>query len=91
VSETAYAYRDEHLVVEILGAWAAGDGTAERAWVRDTEHRLDAYALPGGWSNLMARGDQRARDAYGINTKRLAAVKKRYDPDGIFSAFPLPE
>lgn len=91
VSETAYAYRDEHLVVEILGVWVAGDGAAETAWVRDTERRLDAYALPGGWSNLMARGDQRASDAYGINTERLVAVKKRYDPDGTFTAFPLPE
>lgn len=91
VSETAHAYRDEHLVVEILGAWVAGDGVAETAWVRDTERRLDAYALPGGWSNLMARGDQRAGDAYGINTERLVAVKKHYDPDGTFTAFPLPE
>ncbi len=91
VTETAYAYRDDHLVVEILGSWADGDGAAESAWVRDTERRLDPHALPGGWANLMARGDQRAQDAYGINTGRLLAVKKYYDPDGIFAAIPLPE
>ena len=77
--------------MKIRGVWAAGDGAAETAWVRDTERRLDPYALPGGWSNLMARGDQRASDAYGINTKPLAAVKKHYDPGGTFTAFPLPE
>jgi hypothetical protein len=91
ITETAYAYRDEHLVVEILGAWADGDRAAESAWVRDTEHRLDAHALPGGWPNLMAPGDPRAQDAYGTNTARLLAVKAHYDPDGVFTATPLPD
>jgi len=90
VTETAYAYRDEHLVVEIIGSWADGDGAAESAWVRDTEHRLNGLALPGGWPNALAPGDQRARDAYGINTSRLLAVKSRYDPDAMFTATPLP-
>jgi hypothetical protein len=88
-TETAFPYRDEHLVVEILGSWADGDGAAESAWVRDTARLLDAQALPGGWANLMARDDERARDAYGINTERLSAVKSHYDPDGVFAAIPL--
>ena len=90
-TETAYPYRDEHLVVEILGSWtdADGDGAAESAWVRDTAGLLDTQALPGGWANLMARDDERAPDAYGINTDRLMAVKAHYDPDGLFSAIPL--
>jgi hypothetical protein len=87
---TAYPYRDEHLVVEIIGSWTHGDGAAESARVHDTERRLDEHALPGGWANLMARGDHRAKDAYGINTGRLLAAKSRYDPDGIFTAIPLP-
>jgi hypothetical protein len=91
ITTTAYAYRDEHLVVEIIGSWADGDGAAESAWVQDTELRLDAHALPGGWPNLVAHGDQRARDAYGINTSRLLAVKAHYDPDRVFTATPLPE
>jgi FAD/FMN-containing dehydrogenase len=90
VTDTAYAYRDEHLVVEIIGAWADGDGAAESAWVRDTERRLGAHALPGGWPNALARGDLRARDVYGINTGRLLAVKSHYDPDRVFEATPLP-
>jgi len=90
VTDTAYAYRDEHLVVEIIGAWADGVGTAESAWVQNTERRMDGHALPGGWPNALAPGDERARDAYGINTSRLLAVKSRYDPDGVFTATPLP-
>jgi len=90
-TETAYTYRDEHLLVEVLGCWPAGDGAAESAWVQDTEHRLDAHALVGGWANLMAPGDHRVKDAYGINTDRLLAVKAHYDPDDVFTAIPLPE
>jgi len=91
VTATAYPYREEHLVVETIGSWADGDGAAVSVWVQDTGRRLDAHALPGGWANLMARGDQRAGDAYGINTSRLLAVKSRYDPDGVFAAIPLSE
>lgn len=90
VAGTAYAYREEHLVVEVLGAWPDGAGTAEQAWVLDTGRRLDPHALPGGWANLMAQGDPRAADAYGGNTARLMAVKAQYDPDGVFTAIPLP-
>ena len=90
VADTAYAYRDEHLVVEIIGAWAHGDGAAESAWVRDSERLLDRHALAGGWAALMAPGDRRAGDAYGINTSRLLAVKAHYDPERVFTATPLP-
>jgi len=90
VTDTAYAYRDEHLVVETIGAWADSDGAAESAWVRDTERRLGAHALPGGWPNALTHGDLRVRDAYGINTSRLLAVKSHYDPDRVFEATPLP-
>jgi FAD/FMN-containing dehydrogenase len=89
-AETAYQYRDEHLVVEILGSWTDGDGAAESAWVRDTARRMDAYALAGGWTNLMARDDPRVADAYGSNTDRLLAVKAHYDPDEVFMAMPVP-
>jgi hypothetical protein len=91
VTKTAYPYRDEHLVVEIIGAWPDGGGAAESAWVRATERRLDAHSLPGGWANLMGHGDPRAKDAYGANAERLLAVKSHYDPDGVFKASPLPE
>ncbi|GAA1956474.1 FAD-binding oxidoreductase [Catenulispora subtropica] len=90
-TETAYQYRDEHLVLEILGSWTDGDGAEESAWVRETERRMDAYALAGGWTNLMARDNPRVADAYGGNTERLLAVKAHYDPDGVFMAMPMPK
>lgn len=89
-TQTAFAQRHEHLVVEIIGSWRSGDGAAERAWVGAVEDALDPYALPGGWASLMASDDQRARLAYGGNVERLREIKRLWDPDRVFSAIPLP-
>ncbi|QLL05497.1 FAD-binding oxidoreductase [Mycobacterium vicinigordonae] len=90
VSATSFAHREPHLVVEILGMWTAGDGRTERDWLERTLRRLDDIALPGGWANLMAPDDSRARDAYRTNRSRLLEAKRRYDPEHIFDAIPLP-
>jgi hypothetical protein len=49
-------------------------------------------ALPGGYPNFLARDDwDRVAKSYGPNAGRLIAVKRRYDPDNVFSsANPLP-
>jgi Berberine and berberine like len=60
---------------------------ASRVWNARVTHQP---ALPGGWAALMARGDARARDAFGPNTARLMSAKAAYDPDGVFAATPLP-
>jgi FAD/FMN-containing dehydrogenase len=90
VADTAYAYRQPHLVVEMLAMWSDGEGRAECDWITDTEQRFNAIALPGGWVNLMRPHDPRIRDAYGPNRTRLIACKERYDPGGEFTAIPLP-
>ena len=52
---------------------------------------LDDHALPGGYANVMGPDDaHRAASAFGPNAARLLQVKQRYDPDGVFSAIPLP-
>ncbi|PZG08632.1 FAD-binding oxidoreductase, partial [Nonomuraea aridisoli] len=48
--------------------------------------------LPGGYPNLL--GDDEVAQiahAYGPNTERLLAVKRRFDPDHVFRAIPLPD
>lgn len=90
VAQTAHAYRDEHLIVEIIGMWADGDGADLASWMDDTTDLLEPVALPGGWAVLTGLDDERRRDAFGSNTERLLAVKERYDPDGVFRATSLP-
>jgi hypothetical protein len=49
-------------------------------------------ALPGGYPNLLPKGDaDRASSSYGSNAERLIQAKRHYDPDNLFrSAIPLP-
>jgi hypothetical protein len=92
---TAFGLRQEHFMVEILAAWEPGrsDGAAERQWAQDLWENLAPFALPGGYANLLAPQNRgQARDAYGNNGTRLRALKRHFDPDGVFgSAIPLPD
>ena len=92
---TAFGLRREHFMVEILAGWEpdGDDGAAHRRWARDLWQDLAPFALPGGYANLLGPDDrEQAAHAYGGNAARLRALKRRYDPDGVFaSAIPLPE
>ncbi|WP_028926488.1 FAD-binding oxidoreductase [Pseudonocardia acaciae] len=91
--DTAFAARTPHLMVENVAQWEPADADAaeHRGWARDLSEALAGEALPGGYVNLLApdEADQIAH-AYGPNRDRLLAAKTRYDPDGVFSATPLP-
>jgi hypothetical protein len=78
-------------MVEVIGWWTPGEGTPHQAWVESVADALAAGALPGGYTNMLGPGDDRQiADAYGPNAAGLLAAKSRYDPDGVFSATPLP-
>jgi FAD/FMN-containing dehydrogenase len=91
---TAFGLRREHLMVEIIASWdpsGGDDGSSHKRWARDLSQTLAPMSLPGGYPNILG---PHARDqiahAYGDNLTRLQAVKRRFDPDGLFSATPLP-
>jgi FAD/FMN-containing dehydrogenase len=90
---TAFGLRRAHFVVEIVAVWQPGDGRRahHRAWTDATSRALAPHALPGGYPNLLGPDahDQIAH-AYGPNTERLLTAKKRYDPERVFTATPLP-
>jgi FAD/FMN-containing dehydrogenase len=91
---TAFGLRREHLMVEIIASWdpTAGDsGSVHKRWAHDLSQTLAPMSLPGGYPNLLGPHalDQIAQ-AYGHNISRLQGVKHRFDPDGFFSATPLP-
>ncbi len=87
---TAFALRQDHLLLEILAAWEPtpdDHGGAHRHWMTQLSERLAPRALPGGYPNLLGPDEhQRLRLAYGTNAGRLQDLKRRYDPDGVFNS-----
>jgi hypothetical protein len=92
---TAFGVRQEHLMLEIVAGWEPG-GTNEavhRQWAPDLWESLTPFAMRGGYANQLESNDrEEAKYAYGVNGARLKALKRRFDPDGVFtSAIPLPD
>jgi len=92
-NESAFGMRREHFTALIYAAWEpdAGDAALHRTWAVNLSSSLTAFAEPGGYANLLAPDalDQIAA-AYPGNEIRLAELKRRFDPDNVFSAIPLP-
>jgi FAD/FMN-containing dehydrogenase len=88
---TAFGIRSGHFVVGIYTGWIDGPDDAHRAWARQLEDALKPFALPSVYLNYV--GDDRHKQvagAYGPNLERLLAIKRQFDPNGVFSAQPLP-
>jgi FAD/FMN-containing dehydrogenase len=73
----------------IVSQWLdAADSDKNVAWVRDFWRALEPFA-GGAYVNDLGRDDEdRIRIAYGANYERLAALKKKYDPDNFFRLNP---
>lgn len=83
---TAFAHRDKPFMLTIIAAWmdpaesARHCASVERFWRNVEPHAAGVYV------NFLAdEGEARIRDAYGPDTyRRLAGLKRRYDPDNLF-------
>jgi FAD/FMN-containing dehydrogenase len=98
VETTAFGLRSDHTLVEIVaisdadrdGEPSPGAG-ADRNWAKQTSSALAPFSLPGGYPNLLTGEDpERVRASFGPNAERLAAAKRRFDPDSVWRALPLP-
>ena len=84
--DTAYFYRDAKYVHVIAAMYPNPDHTAKNvAWVRDYWSALHPHSSGGAYVNfLMEEGEDRVRATYGGNYERLAALKRKYDPNNLF-------
>jgi FAD/FMN-containing dehydrogenase len=82
---TAFAHRDRAVMANVAAFYAGPDDLdAKTAWVTSLTESLrdgsDAYV-----NFISDEGPERVRDAYpGGTYDRLAAIKRRYDPDNLF-------
>jgi FAD/FMN-containing dehydrogenase len=93
IGGTAFGVRTPHRMIEIVAAWEPDDdnNAAHVAWADRVATDLAPHALPGGYPNMLGPGDhEQIAHAYGTNAARLCAAKRHFDPDGVFSAIPLP-
>ena len=85
--DTAYFNRHASHNVGVFEAWKmpAEDASRKTEWVRSAWTKIEPLTR-GQYVNLAATDDREARvhAAYGDNYPRLAALKKRYDPDNLF-------
>jgi FAD/FMN-containing dehydrogenase len=87
---TAFCMRRNHYMIEIIAAWeptSVVEAELHRQWMSDLSKALAPHALPGGYANFLAPDahDQIAH-AYGSNALRLRELKRRFDPDNVFSS-----
>ena len=58
---------------------------ANISWAREMYAALRPFAMDGVYvNNLGDEGGDRVKAAYGENYTRLAALKRKYDPDNLF-------
>jgi hypothetical protein len=89
-SGTAFAPRQDHLMVEIVAGWEPQSPEEDQRhvqWAQGGSRALAPYALQGGYINLLDVGEQeRVPLAFGPNYERLLDLKRTYDPDDVFQS-----
>jgi FAD binding domain/Berberine and berberine like len=84
--ETAFSYRDANWAGVIVGV---DPDPANRdkitRWTRDYFDALHPYSSGGAYVNfMMEEGQERVQASFRDNYKRLAEIKKKYDPTNFF-------
>jgi len=83
---TAYPHRDAEYVMNVHGRWQTEEEDKRCIqWSREYFEASAPFASSGAYVNFLTEDEvDRVRSAYGQNYDRLAAVKKKYDPDNLF-------
>ena len=88
VEHSPVGNRDARFVCNIASSWEKADADAANiAWTRETWEAIRPFSTGGTYVNFLNadEGVERTADAYGPETiTRLAALKKKLDPDNLF-------
>ncbi|MET8792314.1 FAD-binding protein [Streptomyces pseudogriseolus] len=85
---TAFVHRRSRVLAQYLASWnpGSGDGSTIRAWLTDTHQALRPHASGAAYQNYTDPGLTDWRRAYyGEAAPRLSRLKRRYDPDRVFT------
>jgi len=86
--DTAYGRRDAPFLLSIDSTWVDPRDTERNiGWTRKFWKSMERYSYGGLYLNFPGfgeEGDALVRAAYGANYDRLAALKRKYDPDNFF-------
>lgn len=80
----------EFFYIAGANSWEEADDEVGEKWVRAADAALEPFRLPGRYINFLSDDDEDGlREAIGEQTSaRLAEIKARYDPQGIFAHNP---
>src|SRR4051812_20999292 len=72
--------------VLVRGAREPANNEKIIAWTKNFYDAVHPYSAGGAYVNFLMgdEGEERVKKTYGGNYERLAAIKKKYDPDNFF-------
>jgi FAD/FMN-containing dehydrogenase len=83
---TAYPQRKSHFIMNVHTRWREpSQDAACIGWARKLFDAAAKHAIGSAYVNFMPDDEtDRIEKVYGSNFKRLAAIKRKYDPDNLF-------
>jgi FAD/FMN-containing dehydrogenase len=77
-------------MMEIVAAWEPGskdEDSVHQKWASDLSSVLAPLARQGGYANFLTPdANEQIGSAFGDNARRLHDLKRKFDPDNVFSS-----